>query len=260
MTVVNVCGNAHAGTTVLHLMLANGPEALACGEVYARFRPWRPHHVQPRCACGADPCPVWASLAGVREEEFHRTALGLPGIEYVVDSSKRLPWVCDVNRWLAATGTPVRNVVVWKEPRDLAYSIWRRRGDVGSWRSSFLGYHRQLLDTGLAFVATCYSDLVARPAVELRALCEAVGIGYTTGRERFWRGEHHHLFGSDRVRDQLARRAPGIDAARDFPPEFLRAFNDLPEGSNVDGEVLSLAAELSACSATSSPRRPGSAR
>ena len=205
---------------MLHLMLANGPEAFACGEIYAWFRPWRLNHFRTRCACGDLACPVWKRLSATTEETFHRDVMAILEVDFVVDSSKRINWVVDSNRWALEAGIAVHNVIIWKEPHDLAYSYWRR-GRYEDWRPVFLRYYREVLDAGLPILPVCYSDLVRSPASELRRICEAIGIPYWPGCEEFWAGEHHHLFGSGGVRKQV-RAGESRIAPAEFPPEFIR--------------------------------------
>jgi hypothetical protein len=230
---------------MLHLMLANGPEAFGCGEIYARFRPWRPYHTEIQCGCGQDPCPIWERLADAREEEFHARVLGLPGIDVAVDCSKRLDWVADANQWAERAGIRVANVLIWKEPMDLAYSVWKRNGALGDWPvTNHLYYPTRLLESGLSFVSICYTDLVTHPALELEALCQAIGVPYQPGREEFWRGEHHHLFGNGGVRAQLGRSDGAIRLDRDYPPEFLDAMAARPPTRRQEAEMESMMATL----------------
>ena len=135
----------------------------------------------------------------------------------------------------------VCNVLIWKEPRELAYSYWRR-GRYDSWRLAFLQYHRTLLATGLRFRAICYTDLVGSPAHEVSSLCEEIGLPYQPGRENFWTGEHHYLFGSGGVRTQLRAGASSIKAVSEFPPEFRRLFDRDNRGQ--DREVCALQQQL----------------
>src|SRR4051812_23621524 len=85
---VNVCGAQRSGTTMLDLMLGSGDRAFSCGEAYARFRPFEPRHHRIDCACGESPCPVWAQIADLPEEHFHRGVADRLGSRAVIDSSK----------------------------------------------------------------------------------------------------------------------------------------------------------------------------
>lgn len=258
-TLINVCGTARAGTTMLHLMLANGPEAFACGEIYAWFRPWRLNHFRTRCACREPICPIWAGLADSTEQEFHARVLSMPGIDFAVDCSKRISWVLDANRWARKRGIDVHNVVIWKEPLDLAHSYWKRGRSITIWRDAFLEYHRRLLETGLALLSVCYTDLVRAPDAELRALCDATGLPWHSGREEFWTGEHHHLFGSGGVRAQLWAGESSIALDRDFPPEFPRSFAAAYDGRDQDRELEAVTRRLRALAVTARPGAPAGA-
>jgi len=57
--VIQVGGTSYSGSTLLDLMLSNAEDAFSCGEVYALFRPHKPHHFNPDCSCQQAACKVW---------------------------------------------------------------------------------------------------------------------------------------------------------------------------------------------------------
>ena len=75
-TLIKICGAARSGTTMLDLMLGNASDAFSCGEVNARFRPWRSHHFNPECRCGQNPCQIWAEIADVPEFFLKKSGTG----------------------------------------------------------------------------------------------------------------------------------------------------------------------------------------
>ena len=85
---------------MLDLILGNRPDAFSCGEIYARYRPFRPHHLAPICACGAPvaSCPRWRKVGDVRAKHLHRRIVDSLGVTTVVDSSKNLTWIHDAGR------------------------------------------------------------------------------------------------------------------------------------------------------------------
>src|SRR5690606_5281222 len=97
--VVFVAGVSRSGSTMLDLILGNRPDSFSCGEVYARYRPFRPHHLEPVCACGApvETCPVWRKVGEVRAPHLHRRIVHSLGATTVVDSSKNLVWISDAS-------------------------------------------------------------------------------------------------------------------------------------------------------------------
>lgn len=243
-TLINVCGAARSGTTMLDLMLGNRPDAFACGEVYARFRPWQEHHFHPRCRCGRDPCPVWERIGAVPERRFHAHLAAVLAVEFISDSSKDLCWLVDTQEWALADGLRVYKILLWKRPVSLAYSHWKRTGDPHAWRGEFVGYYRRFFETGLPFRAVRFDDLVGDPPRTLAAICAAVGMPYRAGQERFWEKEHHYLFGSHGVYEQTISPHPAIRPVESYPPEFAAHIPALERHLAADEEVQRLLAVL----------------
>jgi len=243
-TLINVCGAARSGTTMLDLMLGHSPAAFSCGEVYARFRPWQAHHFHPRCRCGQDPCPVWERIGHGPQSRFHAHVCAELGVNFVVDSSKDLCWLLDTQKWALATGLRVYKILLWKRPLSLAYSHWKRTGDPHAWRREFVGYYTRFFETGLPFHSIYFNDLVANPPRMLAAICAAVGMPYFDGQERFWEKQHHHLFGSHGVYEQTVSPNPAIRASESYPPEFTAHIADLERRIEADAEIQRLLATL----------------
>jgi hypothetical protein len=222
-TLINVCGDNRSGTTMLDLMLGNAREAFSCGEVYAWFRPWRRHHFKLECSCNEMPCPYWEKFKNISENDFHKSLFEKLGIQFVVDSSKEISWVIDNNNWAVANGINVVNLLLWKNPIDLAYSHWKRGGGRHGWRKSFLSYYKKFFQAGIPFVSVNYNALASTPNKTLGEICNVVGIEYFEGKERFWEKKHHYLFGSLGIRKQLEDkmnieiRKPGK-----FPDDFKK--------------------------------------
>ncbi len=231
---VLVCGASRSGTTMLDLMLGNSDSAFSCGEIYALFRPYRTHHFDPDCSCGQKPCPVWSVLGKVPEKNFHKAALDQPGIHHVVDSSKDLNWVLDSNLWARTNQLAVKNILLWKEPIDLAYSHWKRGRPVDYFRRSFLNYYERFLDLRLPFVAVNFEELVADPGAMLEQVCGYAGIDYVAGQEEFWNKTHHHLFGSAGTGSQVSSGQSTIRAKEEFPQEFLDVWAGTDAAQNKD--------------------------
>jgi len=231
---VLVNGAARSGTTMLDLMLGNSESCFSCGEIHAFFRPHRTHHFDPDCSCGEKPCPVWESLGKVPEQDLHANILQMPGIEHVIDSSKDLNWVLDSNRWAAGHGIPVVNLLLWKDPKDLAYSHWKRGRPIDYYRRAFLHYYERFLNLNLPFIAINYQDLVGNPSVILKDICDRCGIDWHEGQEEFWNKKHHHFFGSAGTGKQVSEGGSKIGSIKDFPQEFLDAWNatDMAQGTD----------------------------
>lgn len=221
---IMVCGAARSGTTMLDLMLGNADDAFSTGEIFAYFRPFREHHFAPKCSCGERDCGVWRGLLDVPESKFHANILQRPDYSVVVDSSKDLRWVYDSNMWTQQNNIECINVVLWKDPIDLAYSYWKRGYGVSYYRSAFLVYYERLIGLNLPFVSVNYNQLASDPVNVLKALCAGIGIDVNEGREKFWEKRHHYFFGSAGTAKQVDKGGSRVENTRDFPVEFSNEY------------------------------------
>jgi hypothetical protein len=241
---------------MLDLMLGNSEVAFSAGEIYALFRPFRTHHFDPICSCGDRECTVWAQLRHVPERAFHLRASQQPGIRYVIDSSKDLCWVLDSNRWAVASGLQVRNLLIWKDPIDLAYSHWKRGRPVGYFRKQFVDYYRRYLALNLPFVSISYSRLVTDDARTLAILCQYLGMQMDPERAEFWHKQHHHFFGSAGTASQVGEDSSKLELKRNFPAEFIAAYDQYMETSGTDKQLNGLIAQLEAHEVGNADRPP----
>jgi hypothetical protein len=235
---IMVLGASHSGTTMLDLMLGNHDETFSTGEVWAHFRPCLVHHFSLECRCGEIPCPVWKNFEGVNETGFHKTVLELANINSIVDSSKDLSWAIDSAKWAQTNDIRVRNVVIWKEPIELAFSHWKRGRSVATFRHDFLTYYERFLNLGFPFVSVRFSSLVGDPTNSIRKLCEITGLPWHEQQEEFWSKEHHHLFGAAKTGAQTKTGRSTIKAAQDYPDEFLQLFEEFAKKMTNDQRLM----------------------
>ena len=218
--IINICGTARSGSTMVDLMLGNAPRAFSLGEVHAWFRPFRTHHFQISCSCKSNDCP-WIRLKTLKENEFYQKAFEILDVDILVDSSKNLPWVIDNNIRVPNNGVEVCNVLLFKEPISFFYSFWKRGIPLArAKKNEFIKYYTRFFQTGLPFTALDYNRLVADPAAVLEKLCRVLDISYFPGKERFWEKGHHHLFGSLGTRKQVENSNSQIRKKEDYPEGF----------------------------------------
>lgn len=222
---INVLGTSYSGTTMLDLMLGNGPEAFSCGEVHALFRPFRTsHRGLADVLRGGNGSSPWSRIGPVGEDRFHARAAEVLGVDFVVDSSKDLAWVVDAHGWAAKAGLDVANVLIWKHPHELAHSYHKRGLGFEASRHHFLSYHERFLSTGLPMACVRWHDLAAEPAATLRALCELLGVPWRDGRERFWEAGASHLLGNAGTRAQAEAGASRIRPPQTPPREVMEPY------------------------------------
>jgi hypothetical protein len=174
------------------------------------------------------------------------------GVDFVIDSSKELCWVIDTQKWAVARGIKVFNLLLWKNPIDLAYSHWKRGRGLTDWRRPFVSYYSKLLETRLPFRSIYFNDLVSDPQRKLAEICAVVGMPYFDGKERFWEKQHHHLFGSHGVYRQVADKDSTIKASETFPPEFKAHLDTLSQQITEDSKVQQILETLQQAEISSS--------
>lgn len=205
--VIQIASAAFSGSTMLDLMLSNSQRGFSCGEVYALFRPWRPHHFEPTCACGVPNCDLWQRIKPNGEARLYETILSfLPDVSYVVDSSKDLVWYTDQSRYFVNSELEPVYVLLWKDPLEYAYSCWKRggtRGRLHGWAT----YYEWCFSISRRWHSVRYRDLAQAPAETLSGLCSRIGIEYRDEMEYFWNQHPHTLFGSDSVKAHLLVRS-----------------------------------------------------
>jgi hypothetical protein len=234
---INVCGTARSGSTMVDLMLGNDQRAFSLGEMHAWFRPFRSHHFRIICSCEQNNCP-WRKLKEIKENEFYKKCFEILNVDILVDSSKNLPWVIDNNIQAGKDGIAVYNILLYKDPVSLFYSFWKRGLSVESARrNEFIKYYERFFMSNLPYISLNYNKLIADPSTTLNELCQILGIPYYAGKENFWEKQHHHLFGSMGTRKQVGRPNSEIRKSEEYPAEFKRIIPKI-EAENVKNRTL----------------------
>jgi len=241
---INICGTARSGSTMVDLMLGNDPRAFSLGEVHAWFRPFRTHHFDIICSCGQNNCP-WEKLKTLKEDEFYQRSFEILDVDILVDSSKNLTWVIDNNIQARKDGFDVSNVLLYKEPVSFFYSYWKRGVPIyKALKGVFVKYYKRFFQRNLPFIALDYNKLVADPASILEKMCQLLGISYFEGKERFWKKGHHHLFGSRGTRKQVESANSAIRDKEDYPLEFQNIIPDIEADNLRDKEFQGILSKL----------------
>ncbi|MBI1346158.1 hypothetical protein GC163_07695 [bacterium] len=230
-SVIFICSPSFSGSTMLDLMLGHGPNTFSCGEVGFWYRPVESRHHQLLCSCGDSDCPVWESMLTVPAEKFHQQALAAGQYASVIDSTKRLAWIIDGNRWARRHDQSVANIAIWKSPQLYAYSWWKRGKTIEAALTRYVRYYRQLAECRLPIVSVCYDELVEQPAERLQEVCRSVGVPYFPGKEYFWHAETHLAYGNANTRQTLASTTPQIYRPAAYPADFVEQYESLQNRS-----------------------------
>ncbi len=137
--VLYVVGGGRNGSTALGVLLGNAPDAVFAGELRHAAR-------STRCACGADPCPVWSRVRPVSDPGWKEAPVGAPwasrrgrlngdgvGLIHDLAHAAQVTWVVDSSKTPArllrlARCVPVLPVWLVRDPTDLAASVASRQG------------------------------------------------------------------------------------------------------------------------------------
>ena len=243
-TLITISSISHSGSTMLDLMLGNASDAFSCGEVSAWFRPWRTHHFKIDCACKQDPCPIWENLIGLPEHSVHASICNQLGVIFVIDSSKNLVWYIDTQVWARNHGLKTVNILLWKNPIDLAFSSWKRGATVDHWRRAFITYYNRALSLDIPSFSVNFNELASEPQSKLAEICAAIGMPYFYGKEDFWMKQHHHLFGAAGTRKQVEAKNSIIKKKVAYHPDFQKNLEKIENQIKADRQVQKIIGEL----------------
>lgn len=241
---LSICGLGRSGSTLLDLMLGNASNAFSCGEIYARFRPWRPHHYEIHCSCGNENCPVWERLKDSTENSFYSDIANTQHVTHIIDSSKELSWLIDSSKNAINSGGKVAIILLWKQPEALAYSYWKRGLPYSKMRKDFMSYYGHFLQLNLPFISVLYEDLVTDTTNILMKICQSTGLDYFEGKESFWEKRHHHLFGSAGTRKQLHKKTGQIKLDSEFPEEYMDELEEIRNKIAEDTSLLTILSKI----------------
>jgi hypothetical protein len=201
--IVFIGSTSFSGSTFLDVMLGNGENCFACGEVHAFFFPTLPHHSAPDYVCGASECEIWAEAKKQGSGNLYSFLYSL-GYEHISDSSKNLKWFELQKKNVSKEDLDHTSIMVYKHPANFIYSRFKRGLKINYkiWER----YYKKFLKLFKNPLILSYEDLSKNPVTYLSKICDLTDIPYFPGKEKFWEGETHHLFGAASVRLQFYER------------------------------------------------------
>jgi len=241
---------------MLHLMLGNAPNAFACGEAHSWFRPFKPQDYRFTCACGDPNCAVWSAFRRLSPSRFHASVARELGVEFVIDSSKELNWIVNSIRWARRSELLVEVILIWKDPVDLALSLWKRGRPDDLWHKMFVQYYGRFLSLGIPFHPVRFDRLISDGSGTLAEACRAVGMRALPGQKRFWTAEGHFLYGSEGIRSQVRSGQSELRPKEAYPSEFAARIPALKEEIRSNSRLVTILERLDrAPSGAGNPRQ-----
>jgi hypothetical protein len=105
----------------------------------------------------------------------------------------------------------------------LAYSHWKRDENSITHLREYSAYLHRFLSLRLPFVSVELSALSSNPERVLQQLCSRIGLSYDSKMTRFWEQEHHFLYGSYGVQQQIRGGEASVYKEDIFPEAFKEA-------------------------------------
>lgn len=242
-----ITGTGRNGSTLLDMMLGNGPHGFSGGEMHALFRPWRPHHLlgSDTCFCNDQNCDFWKSIKQEGERKVYKNIFDrLDEKEYIVDSSKNPLWISDQLKYNKDNDYDLIPIIIFKTPLEYAYSRFKR-DRLDDWKRLWIENHLRIFEVLDDFVTVKYQELAKNPEKKLRSLCNQVGVNYFEGKEKFWNNNtKHFLFGSETTKrsEELIyydeqyneQKLNQLKDKIDMDNEMINQILDVLEGYEVD--------------------------
>ncbi len=250
-TVIMVCSPSRSGSTMMDLMLGNAPNAFSLGEVHAHYRPWRNHHFHSECMCGQADCPVRKSLIQHPARNIHAAVFEEQQVDWVIDSSKNLVWLLDVNKWLRSRPVRIIHLLLYKDIPSLAYSFFRRSGDPYQWIFEYKQYYGRIFELGIPVTTINFEWLTHDISKNFPFVCDRLQMPYFEGKEKFWEKEHHYFFGSGTVAALLrGEKERKIQPRTVYSEAFLKILPDIQKRIEQDREIQQIRKRLEALDIT----------
>jgi hypothetical protein len=199
--VIFVGGTSYSGSTMLDMILSNDEKGYSLGEVIALFRPFKNHYQEEREKIFSKKDPVWYQILKNGPNSLYPTLFKEfeNKIDFFVDSSKNPFWIAKQTKILKEMGVDVQNVLIYKNPFDLAHS-YNKRKRYNDWESAYVKYHIQYINLIEDFFTVSYKDVVSNDEI-IKEVCSYVGIDFYVEKNKFWLNKKiTTFFGNDRTR------------------------------------------------------------
>jgi hypothetical protein len=210
---INIGGTSRSGSTLLGKILSNDLNALYTGEMQAVFYPKRIHHFEVIKDVKSGTSP-WKGI-------LNKGTLNLPKSifdafnekNFVVDSSKNSFWISKLISKSSKQSINHKNVLIYKDPKDFAYSILKR--DEKNWVSQYINYHKKYFSNVNNFYVLSFTSFVNNKQT-LEDLCDWLDIKYFDSKYNYWENKNQGFFGSNTPNTKR-----NIEHKSNIPTEYI---------------------------------------
>lgn len=215
MDSVFICGAGHSGSTLLGMVLGGAQGAFYAGEaakvryLHDRAKPLRKRACK---ICGED-CPVWGDFHWTPGDPLHPQIAAKTGAALVIDSTKRPDWIEARAHETRAAGGQAGLIFLQRDGRAVVNSRLRKypERDPGAQITQWLEQMHAAASLFARFkgpkIAVRYEAFATAPEIEVRAICEALGIEFDPAMLDYEARAHHPLGGNSGTQFVAARGA-----------------------------------------------------
>jgi len=219
---IHICGTGRSGSTVMDLIIGSIDNSISLGEINAYYYPYRNHHLQAICSCGDKNCMRLEEVKKFSRENVHFKLLEHDSIANLVDSSKSLLWIYENINILKFKNIDIYNIVLIKNFKSYAHSIWKRGGSIDLAYKKYLNYYKNLIDSGIKYCLINQSDLIFQKHDVSKKVSDFIGLSLKEEYFNFWNFEHHYFFGSPSAKNQISNKS--IQDNSNFDAKFQNDF------------------------------------
>ncbi len=224
--VILICSYAYSGSTLLDILLGSYEGIFSVGELHAFLRPHRKHHFSINCSCQNSKCPFWSKLRNINEKNIYYEIFKKSNSKCIVDSSKHLCWIFDINfRYYKDSKIDVYNVLLWKHPFNYAYSVWKRKQNIYNELQGWALYYKRFFELKLPFFILSYESFIKKPDYFLNEIISYTGL--TTLVRDSTRDKYHLLFGNNKTISQLINNGLYIKNSINYHDDFIKISEEI---------------------------------
>lgn len=232
--IINICGTGRSGSTVMDLMIGSLEKTMSLGEINAYYYPYRRHHISPLCSCEIEQCITFNKIKNYSRKDVYNKLFEDNEIENIVDSSKSLFWIFENMKHLKGGSTEIFNIVLIKDFKSYAHSIWKRGGRIQVAYRKYISYYNMLINSGINYCLVNQSDLINNKENVSNIIRDYTGLVLKKEHFDFWNFENHYFFGSPSAKKQISNKSKQKPIG--FEDKFLIDFDLFIDGKK--GDIL----------------------
>lgn len=218
LTVIQICGAGHSGSTLLGLVLGSHSQAFYLGEAKkARFvgDPNKPARKRACKFCGDD-CPVWGGYRWSDDDNLYEVAARLGSAQTLIDSTKGLSWLEKRGRELDERGHKRVVLFLQRDGRAVINSRYRKYPErsleqqIAQWAEQIEATREYFAAQTVPKAVVRYEEFATDPARIVQELCTLASLPYEPDMLRY-ESQEHHVLGGNNGTQYLAKPGSAVE-------------------------------------------------